>query len=401
MNSFDDDLRAALRPLAGDSREVWRQLAPQLPAEPYRPVRRWPVPAAAAAGVLIGLAVAWMSGLGSGAVEPGVQTVRTDPVPDGPPDGPPDAPPPDAPPPEAPPLGRVRMLVGDVIAESAEAGRRGLEAGSVFAGGASIETAAAAFVELELRDGSVMRISERTRLTIVSPAELSLDRGRAWWAAPEPLARRVVHSQGVLEGEEGFTLDLWAEGERFRATTIDGTAMLISMDRTRRRLPPMTTCAIESGILRDRERIYWTFSVMEWQLGLLCGMRDPYAVRKITAPLVEMLTMPDAAEMAEEALRRASACAENVLVEFLAEMDAEEQRVPRRRAARVLADTATWRSRGALFELLGDLDPQVRVFSFRALARVLGKPRRSEEFWSMGSPGARLREAQDWEDETR
>ncbi len=382
MTSFDEAIRDALRPLAGDPGADARAVLSRLP----RPRRfHWRdvavIAAAAAAGVLVGVLVAKRAAPRPDPVAKD-QLVQT--------------------PPAAPAPALVRLAIGRVITRDEAGGSRErvLQTLGSVDQGAWIETAEDGKAELLLADGSVVRLDSRTAIALGDQRELRLERGQ-FWAKFSSGPRRIRHEQAVVECDDAAVVDVMSYGDDLAVTALEGTARLITPGENQRRVRPMQRVAVRDGILRDRETIYWAFEVTHWQLDLLCGSRVPEEVAAMAAPAIEMLAHPEMHSFGEMDLRAMGECAMAPLFAFLKKTDPVRDVFARMRAATVLADSATFRGIDGLFAFLADECPGVRGQMHLAIARVSGMEWRDAHFWSMAPAAVREQEARAWREQLK
>ena len=393
MTHFEEELRAAMVPLAGDPHEVAGRVMAKLPASRWRRAPRLAVlSAAAAAGVAAGMLFdAWVAPAPA-VTDPATLAKPAMPV----------TPAQPTPPPQVVSMRNavLRTVIGRVTATALGAEMRTLAPLASFEPGERLETHAASYAEVVLANGTAVRLNAESALSLADDRVLRLERGQVWVRfSGEP--QLIHHPQGRVEVDGEATVDLRGNSGELVVVTLEGSAMLVSSDETRRRVKTMHRCSVRGGILRNREVVYWPFEVIAWQLALLCGEAHAEDTRAMAKHLIGTLDHPSFYSMGEDGLRQMGPCAMDPLLGFLADTDVRRDRQVRRRAARLLTDVAVFRGLDGLFGHLADIDPDVRVSMYRAIHRVTGIERINERFWSSAPEQVREEELRAWRDDLR
>ena len=376
MSFSEQELRTALAPLKGDPQAIAaRVLAalPDLPPEAApapRPAGRWPWLWIAAAGVL---------GFGFG------YALRRE------------APPQVTPPTQAAGLPQVTALLGDVEAFAPETkGSDVLANGAEFRFGTYLNTGAFSKLAVRISPELELRLDERSGVQVEAANDLRLKEGQLWLAvrAAAPVRLRAAHAtsieatRGVLVARSG------AEGVRL--TVLEGSATILAGGQ-QLTLAAGQTATARDGKLDAAQQLESVATVTDWLLELQVLAGDRKELEKRVERLLIDLGRAKLDTLADFEIRKlGNHCAEP-LAAFLRRADvAKEQRL-RRRASLLLADVADIRSLPRLFELLHDVDPEVRVAIARGIARLCGiDPGVEIGFWRSGEPDERKKMAASW-----
>lgn len=372
------DLQEALEPLAGDPRATADRVLAALPAP--RPT----FPYWLAAG-LVGLALGLLGGrhLWKGETEVVVSEVEVSAAPVSEVEVP------------VASAAAVRTVVGRVARRTPDGESNDLHVTSALWFGDRIETREESLASVLLDDGTELRLNADSVVELVSASQLRLLRGQLWARLTPEKAWTIEHDAGAVE-TDGAIVDVQARGSWMRLTTIEGGARLRSPDGVTRLVQTGQSCAVDEGILRNREYVSYSLQVIAWQLPLLCGTPREELLA-LASEMVRMLGNPSGSKEAASVLRDLGPCSAPALLAALEPSLAMSFREVRRPAALLLRDVATYESGKKMFALLVDPDPQISAAIYAAIVRVTGTNRADERFWSMGDREERAREARDWQ----
>lgn len=355
----DPDLREryeALRATDGALREAYA-FAPEMaeaaaarfrlpgpapaPALPRRLLPWLLLPAAAAAGILLGLSL-----------RPPPPLLGPGPAP---------------PPPTEPPLaGFLSLATGEVSVE----GRGPLSTGKPLREGDRLLVPEGVRAALVLSDGTEVRLDRGARVRIPGGRCLEVEMGRVWSrvARGEPFrleagATRVTvlgTELSVRRGAEGTGVQLFSGSARVEA----GGAV--------RDLRPGQEAEFSDGILSEARRIDSEAIATGWMLELWArsGARDRDLAEHLDRMLAEMGHRKLAVYEALTIVRELAPVCRVPIAKFLASESARTEPEQRRKAARVLREIADATVAPELAAALRDPDPEVRVEAARTLRRL-------------------------------
>lgn len=343
--TLDDRIREALAPLRGDpERDAVRVLAAirnlpaPRPAPPPGRTRWWPVLVAAAAGLLAG----WLLH----------RPEPTVPAP-GPEEGP-----------------RLLACTGPIEAVSpARKGGDTLLPGAGFRIGDTVFAQERAQGELDLGQGRLLRLDSASEVA-TAPEAIEVVRGRVLaLASAVPLRVRAGGVEAtVLRGAAAFT----RERDATRVLVLRGRLRLHAADGRELELDEHQGIEVIAGAFdRPYTQALPEMSVA-WQAELLAVAGREKELAVLLERLYLAALLPPFDDKALHALRQLGSGAMPRLAALLRTMHKNPLDPQRVAIAGVIADHCDRRALDALFALLPDPSPKVRLLVYRALVRLTG-----------------------------
>jgi hypothetical protein len=244
--------------------------------------------------------------------------------------------------------------------------------------GFQLQTEAAGLCEFRCPSGGVVRVDEQSELQVTSPTVISLTQGRIWCNAPAESALTVVPSPRVFTASMAMTCQPAAE---MQATITNAEPVRVIAARGPVRVvDAKNSVTLQSGTLVRHSPEGWSepmhvdaLQATEWMLPLLAlrGGKDPEFSGQVTG-LLSRLGMSKLDYVREERLVDLGSPAAVPLIAYLRETSSSSDASKRRRAARIIAQTAPEDSVPDLIELLSDPLPDVRINAAQALERLTG-----------------------------
>lgn len=239
--------------------------------------------------------------------------------------------------------------------------------------GGSVRTGPKQVCEIELPDGSQIRLNVLTEVQITDGRSVHLVRGELW-GTPSRLDEPFhVYSLGQKITPSSPHINVAHDVRRLSTgpeagASLPGTAAAPTV-------PGDEIVEIVSGRLKGTARVKDVVSQTRWMHPILVAKgQDPELARRVEY-LFEKLTTADESYDCEQEIRALGDECIDPLMNIVQSLDPKTDSVGRQRAARILSELAGPFRIPMLINLLGDRSPEVASFAERALVRITGRTR--------------------------
>jgi len=275
---------------------------------------------------------------------------------------------------------KVAILQGAIEAKgTADADFKALKVGDPIDAGMVLRTAPGARTAIDFSDGTELRISEDTEVTVLDARKLDLKKGRIYVRIQQSPKRFEIESQHVTFSTTNATLDLLFV-PRVENGAPASTVMRVLEDNVN---------AVSKKFKANVFAGFWITAVgaqlntpdpakngsldTAWVHPLLAerGLANAELNNRMIE-LVSILSKEKPNDPVEAALRPLGDLATPDLARYLARPLHPAQAERRAAAARIIAETGTLKSAPALVTLLQHSEPEIRVIAARGLTRLNG-----------------------------
>src|SRR5579862_589632 len=299
-------------------------------------------------------------------------------------------------------LAKLAVIQGPIeVAGAAQAPKAGDD---VDAGG-TIKTPAGSRASLDFADGSELRISENTEVTVVGPRKVDLKKGKVFLKIVKGPERFEIASEhmpvfadvGLIEVEVVPKVPN-EEPARTFIRVLEGVAKVASKKFTAVVHAGFHITGLGSQLntpnpLRNGSlETAWIHPLLQER-----GRTDDDSTTR-AMELVQILGRETANDPAEAALRSLGDLSTAELLRFLNRSAGGAQAERRGLAIRIIAESGTLKSAPALVSLLRDPEPEIRIAAAHGLGRLAGGKDLgfNDQFWKGETWDAGLKAWEDW-----
>lgn len=273
------------------------------------------------------------------------------------------------------PVGTLNLVSGPVeFSPMSTNGWTSCEISTDVSPGFRVRTGANGQCELSLNQGAVVRLNHDTELAFENDGTVRLQKGQLWMQRPldaQQSAPRVSTGGHVVEVDG--TCDVQGDPNNAQILVCSGTATISGPDG-QETLKPGEVARVGQNQPLEKDTEFDPILATRWVHDLLImkNATDPETTDRIQR-LWGALGNAKLRYLYEEELRALGAHCSVPLFAFLEESSPQSDGPKRERAARILADVATYDTIPLLVQLLEDPQPDVRYESARGLERLTGR----------------------------
>jgi hypothetical protein len=272
------------------------------------------------------------------------------------------------------PVGRLAFGTGPI--ELLRPGRpewAKLDQGGQIPRGGSVRTGADQVCEIELPDGSQIRLNGLTEVQITDGRTVHLVRGELWGIPSRLDEPFEVYSLGQKITPSSPHINVAHDVSCLSTGPQAGAPFPVTVVTPS--VPGDETVQIVSGRLRGTARLKDVVTQTRWMHPILAAKdQDPELARRVQY-MFEKLATVDEADGYEQEIRALGNQCIDPLMNIVQSPGPNTDSVGRERAARILSELSGPSRIPMLIKLLGDRSPQVCSFAERALVRITGRTR--------------------------
>ncbi|MDB5293055.1 MAG: hypothetical protein JWL69_4296 [Phycisphaerales bacterium] len=306
---------------------------------------------------------------------------------------------------ETPPIGRLALATGAVqICRSGTQDWKPMETGGVLPAGACLRTGPKVRCEIQLADGSEVRLNERTELRFPAARTLELAEGQVWSGVAASQTPFTVAVPRATVTALGTQFDLLSHGTNTTLCVIDGATRVkgqfaIDGPAAERTVRSGQSLEIIDGKPGEPSRVHDLMLSTRWvnEILVLKG-RDSAELERRVDDLAAQIGELKESFLYEQEIRSLGDHCVVPLTRFIQSDRSKGKDEKRRAAARIVSDVAQPWCIPYLIELLSDRDGDVRGPAAAGLQRLTGLSQElSVEEWQTAPPFRCQRGAQVWQ----
>jgi ferric-dicitrate binding protein FerR (iron transport regulator) len=306
---------------------------------------------------------------------------------------------------DVPAIGHLALATGAVqICDGPGQDWRPMETGGALPAGARLRTGPKVRCELQLADGSEVRLNEATELRCPAPRTLELTEGQVWSGvapAPSPFTVSVPRATVTALGTQ---FDMRCHGANTTLTVLDGTTRvkgdtIAGGQEAERTVSSGQSLEIVNGRPGEPSRVRDLMLSTRWvnEILVLKGRDSPELESRVDDLAAQIGELKESFLYEQEIRSLGDHCVVP-LTRYIQSDRSKGHDDKRRAAAGILSDVAQPWCIPYLIELLSDRDGDVRAHAAGGLHRLTGMDLElSVEQWQSAPPAERFRCGQTWQ----